>query len=48
MRIADRDGAGLGLGHEETQRRRILFWEVYTFDVWMVCFFFPARSISVY
>ncbi|KAJ8586898.1 hypothetical protein M405DRAFT_874860 [Rhizopogon salebrosus TDB-379] len=29
-----RDSAGWGLGHEETQRRRILFWEVYTCDAW--------------
>ncbi|KAG1746653.1 uncharacterized protein EDB91DRAFT_1118207 [Suillus paluster] len=29
-----RDSAGWDLGYEEIQRRRILFWEVYTCDAW--------------
>ncbi|OAX39813.1 hypothetical protein K503DRAFT_54027 [Rhizopogon vinicolor AM-OR11-026] len=29
-----RDSEGWGLGHDETQRRRILFWEIYTWDAW--------------
>ncbi|KAG2145129.1 hypothetical protein DEU56DRAFT_194357 [Suillus clintonianus] len=29
-----RDNAGWGLGHEEIQRRRILFWEIYSVDAW--------------
>ncbi|KAG0709249.1 fungal-specific transcription factor domain-containing protein [Suillus ampliporus] len=29
-----RDNAGWGLGYEEVQRRRILFWEIYTCDAW--------------
>ncbi|OJA10707.1 hypothetical protein AZE42_01058 [Rhizopogon vesiculosus] len=29
-----RDSEGWGLGHDETQRRRILFWEIYTCDTW--------------
>ncbi|EGN96533.1 hypothetical protein SERLA73DRAFT_93018 [Serpula lacrymans var. lacrymans S7.3] len=29
-----RDSAGWNLGHEEIQRRRVLFWEIYTFDAW--------------
>ncbi|KAH7923981.1 hypothetical protein BV22DRAFT_1167136 [Leucogyrophana mollusca] len=32
--IVKRDSAGWNLGHEEVQRRRILFWEIYTFDAW--------------
>lgn len=38
MQIAERDSEGWGLGRDETQRRRILFWEIYTCDLWMVCF----------
>ncbi|KAH7914825.1 fungal-specific transcription factor domain-containing protein [Hygrophoropsis aurantiaca] len=29
-----RDSAGWNLGQEEVQRRRNLFWEIYTFDAW--------------
>lgn len=29
-----RDNAGWGLGQEEIQRRRVLFWELYTVDAW--------------
>lgn len=29
-----RDNAGWGLGQEEIQRRRVLFWEMYTVDAW--------------
>lgn len=29
-----RDNAGWGLGQEEIQRRRVLFWEVYSVDAW--------------
>ncbi|KAG1876498.1 hypothetical protein DFJ58DRAFT_178328 [Suillus subalutaceus] len=29
-----RDNAGWGLGQEEIQRRRVLFWEIYTVDAW--------------
>lgn len=30
-----RDNAVWGLGQEEIQRRRILFWEIFTVDAWM-------------
>ncbi|KAG1760121.1 hypothetical protein EDD22DRAFT_980737 [Suillus occidentalis] len=33
-RITERDNAGWGLGQEEIQRRRVLFWEMYTVDAW--------------
>lgn len=29
-----RDNAGWGLGQDEIQRRRVLFWELYTVDAW--------------
>ncbi|KAG1769517.1 hypothetical protein EV702DRAFT_1140943 [Suillus placidus] len=29
-----RDNAGWGLGQEEIQRRRVLFWEIYSVDAW--------------
>jgi hypothetical protein len=30
-----RDNAGWGLGQEEIQRRRVLFWDIYSVDAWM-------------
>ncbi|KAG2344031.1 hypothetical protein BDR05DRAFT_1019117 [Suillus weaverae] len=33
-RITERDNAGWGLGQEEIQRRRVLFWEIYSVDAW--------------
>ncbi|KIK47381.1 hypothetical protein CY34DRAFT_73944 [Suillus luteus UH-Slu-Lm8-n1] len=33
-RITERDNAGWGLGQDEIQRRRVLFWELYTVDAW--------------
>lgn len=47
MQIAERDSAGWGLGHEETQRRRILFWEVYTCDAWTVRVFIFDLSLFI-
>ncbi|KAG1741151.1 hypothetical protein EDB19DRAFT_739063 [Suillus lakei] len=29
-----RDNAGWGLGQEEIQRRRVIFWEIYSVDAW--------------
>jgi hypothetical protein len=37
-RITERDNAGWGLGQEEIQRRRVLFWDIYSVDAWMVRF----------
>ncbi|KIJ65704.1 hypothetical protein HYDPIDRAFT_110852 [Hydnomerulius pinastri MD-312] len=43
-----RDSAGWNLGEDEIQRRRVLFWEIYTFDAWtsVVNGRPPALSIS--
>jgi hypothetical protein len=34
--FTERDNAGWGLGQEEIQRRRVLFWEIYSVDAWTV------------
>jgi len=41
MSCLDRDSAHWGLSPKMTQRRRILFWELFVSDVWQVCLFFP-------
>lgn len=33
---AERDSAGWNLPPEEVQRRRNMFWELYTYDAWTV------------
>jgi hypothetical protein len=37
----ERDSAGWNLNEEEVQRRRIMFWELYTYDSWGVSHFRP-------
>ncbi|KAF7971060.1 hypothetical protein HWV62_22108 [Athelia sp. TMB] len=32
--VVDRDSAGWKMDEDEIQRRRILFWELYTYDAW--------------
>jgi len=41
MSCLDRDSAHWGLSPKMTQRRRILFWELFISDVWQVCPLFP-------
>lgn len=41
MSCLDRDSAHWGLSPKMTQRRRILFWNLFVSDVWQVCSFSP-------
>lgn len=35
-RLADRDGAQFNLEPAELRRRRLIFWELYKLDAWIV------------
>ena len=44
MSWLDRDSAHWGLSPKMTQRRRMLFWDLFISDVWQVCLFSPLYS----
>ena len=34
--LSERDSAGWNLSADEVQRRRVIFWEMFTHDAWSV------------